>query len=163
MNRFTKTILLITLIAGTLDILSAITHISINTGKFPSWIFKAIAGGVLGRERAMSGGWATGLLGFFIHYLITFLFTLFYFLIYPRVPLLWKNKYLSAIGLGWFVFVVMNYLVLPLCALPYSPPKFPGAFVGLVMLPIVIGLPVAIGASRYYGKNPPPRLQHQAL
>lgn len=147
---FIRTILLITLIAGTLDLLSAFTHIYIKTGHIANRMFHYIAGGVLGLERSMQGGVGVVLLGIFIHYLIAFLFTLFFFLIYPKVPVLRKNRYVSGIVYGLFVFVMMNYVVLPLTALPYQPPHFPDAFVGVVMLPLIVGLPIAIGAYRYY-------------
>jgi hypothetical protein len=162
MNRFTKVILLITLLAGSLDLMSAFVHIYINTGKIATWMGKGIASGLLGPKQAFQGGWGINLLGFFCHYLITFLFTLFYFLIYPRWQVLAKNKYVSAVVYGWFVFVVMNFIVLPLSALPYGPMRLSDAIVGLIMLPIVIGLPISIGASRYY-KTFHPRLPVNAL
>jgi uncharacterized membrane protein YagU involved in acid resistance len=162
MNHFVKVILLITLLAGTLDLLSAFVHIYINTGKIATWMGQGIASALLGREQAFQGGWATGFLGFFLHYLITFLFTLFYFLMYPRLPILSRNKYLSGIVYGWLVFVIMNFVVLPLSALPSSSMQLTDAIVGLIMLPIVIGLPISIGASRYY-KTDDIRLQPNVL
>jgi hypothetical protein len=150
MRPFFKTILLITLITGTLDIMAAMIHISINSGKFPDRIFQGIASGMVGKT-AFAGGFATHLLGFFIHYFIAFSFTVFYFLIYPHVPVLAKNKFVSGVVYGWFIWAMMNLLVLPyLSTFPKRPFNWPNDVVGLIILPLVVGLPIAIGAERYY-------------
>jgi Protein of unknown function (DUF1440). len=151
MRPFIKTILLITLIAGTLDILAAIIHISINTGNFPNRIFQGIASGMVGRETAFAGGVATHILGFLIHYFIAFSFTLFYFLIYPYVGVLGKNKIVSGVVYGWFIWAVMNLVVLPyMSTFPRRPFDWPNDVVGLIVLPLVVGVPIAIGAEKYY-------------
>jgi hypothetical protein len=158
MRPFIKTILLITLLTGTLDIMSAMIHITINSGKFPIHIFKGIASGLIGRETAMAGGWLTGTLGFFIHYFIAFSFTLFYFLIYPRVPVLSWNKIISGVVYGWFIWAVMNLVVLPyLSTFPRQPLNWSNQWVGLIVLPLVVGLPIAVAAEKYY-RNRPTRL-----
>jgi hypothetical protein len=152
MKPFWKTVLLLTLLAGTLDIIAACTHVTLKTGHFPNRIFQVIAGGLIGIETAMKHLWPAGILGCFLHYFITFSFILFYFLVYPKMPILQKNKVLSAFALGLFIWVVMNLIVLPMSALPNKPIVWPDAIIGMIVLPLVIGLPAAIGAEKYYGK-----------
>lgn len=78
MNRFWKSVLLTTLVAGTLDIISAHVDQTIRTGSFPGKMFYAIAGAAIGMKNAFTSGPAIILLGVFIHYFISFSFTLFF-------------------------------------------------------------------------------------
>lgn len=79
MRPFIKTVLLITLIAGTLDIIAAMIHVTVNTGRFPNRIFQAIASGMVGRDMAFAGGLATHALGVYcsLFYCIQFYGVLF--------------------------------------------------------------------------------------
>jgi len=73
MNRFSKAVLLTTLVAGTLDIIAAHIHQTIIRGEFPTKMFYGIAAGAIGLESALNGGPAVFVLGIFIHYFISFL------------------------------------------------------------------------------------------
>ena len=53
-GHFAKAVLVITAIAGTLDIIAAHLHIWAASGKFPTTVFKGIAGGAIGREHCWS-------------------------------------------------------------------------------------------------------------
>jgi Protein of unknown function (DUF1440). len=89
--------------------------------------------------------------GFIVHYFIAFSFTVFYFLVYPYVTMLGKNKWVSGVVYGWFIWVVMNLVVLPYFSfIPRRPFDWPNDVVGLVILPLVVGVPIAVGAERYY-------------
>ena len=68
--KILKPVLVTGLIAGTLD----------------------LAGGVFGKD-ALTGGISKKLSGLFFHYFIAFVFTLFYFLIYPKIKLLAKKHF----------------------------------------------------------------------
>ena len=144
-----KTILVTGLLAGTLDALAAIIHYTINGGKLPSRIFQYIASGAVG-EQAFTGGTGMVILGIIFHYTIAFAFTLFFFLIYPRINLLSKNKILTAIAYGIFVWLVMNLIVVPMSNIPASPFNLKQAVIGAVILMLAIGLPVSIIIGRYY-------------
>ena len=95
------------------------------------------------------------LLGLGFHFFISFAFTLLFFLLYPRVSFLRKQVYVAGTVYALFVSVVMNYIVLPLSALPWSPPNFTSkhTYIGIVVLIVVFGLPIAIGAARFYGRS----------
>src|SRR3954447_24185482 len=96
------------LIAGTLDILSAFIYYYIRTGKTNFLvIFKFIASGIFGKE-AGEGGTGMILTGFILHYAIAFAFTFFFFWLYPKVNIMSKNRIVTAIVYGLFVWCVMN-------------------------------------------------------
>lgn len=154
-RAFAKAVLFVTLIAGTLDIVAAHLHSWAASGKLSRTMLKSIAGGALGRERAMQGGVGTMALGLFFHFLISFAFTLLFFLLFPRVTLLRKNRVAVGTGYALFTWAVMSYLVLPLSALPWRPPNFANkhTYIGWVVLTLVFGLPIVFGASRFFSRN----------
>lgn len=147
-----RAVLLVAAVAGTLDIIAAHLHLWAASGRFPASLLKAIAGGALGRERAMKGGAEMAALGLFFHYFIAFSFTLSFFLLYPRWAALRKNVYVVGPLYALFVWTVMNYGVLPLSALPWRPPDFQSqhTYIGIGVLVVAIGLPIALGAARYH-------------
>jgi hypothetical protein len=150
MKRFWPAVLLTTLVAGTLDITYAHVEQTINTGHFPSKMFYAIAGGAIGLERAFAGGVGILLLGIFIHYFISFAFTLFYFLTAPFLRRWSKNKYLNGFFCAIFAQVVMTFLVMPLTAFPYKPFVFSmDVLKGLLAFTLIFGLPIALMEAWY--------------
>jgi hypothetical protein len=153
-QSFWKAVLLVTAIAGTLDIVAAHLQTWAGSGKFPTTMLKAIAGGALGR-RAMQGGAGTMALGLFFHFFISFAFTLLFFLLYPRVTLLRKNRYAVGTAYALFTWAVMTYVVLPLSALPWRAPNFANKhlYIGWVIFTLIFGLPIVFGASRFYRQS----------
>jgi hypothetical protein len=153
---FPKAVALVALIAGTTDILAAHLHIWAASGRFPTTVFKAIAGGVLGPARAMQGGAEIMVLGVFLHFFISLAFTLFFFVVYPRLAWLRKSVWRAGIALSFFVWVVMTYVVLPLSLLSGRAPDFTNkhTYIGMVVMIVVFGLPVAFGAARFYRTQP---------
>lgn len=144
-----KTLALIGFIAGTLD---AMGPILVN-GVSPSGMFKYIASGAFGAEKAFSGGGKMIAWGIFFHYFIAFSWTTFYFFLYPAVGFLQKNKFLSGVLYGIFVWVMMNRIVVPLSKIPQRPFELKGALIGVSILIVAIGLPIAILTQRYYSKR----------
>lgn len=153
MNRFWKAVLVTTLVAGTLDIIAAHVNQAIRTGEFPARIFYGIAAGAIGLKKAFSSGPAVIALGAIIHYFISFLFTLFFFGVYPVIYRISPNKYVNGLLFGAFVWVIMNGIVLPLTALPGKPfVADRQALIGFLILMVVFGTPISILADRYYRK-----------
>src|SRR5882724_5759091 len=154
MNRFWKAVLLTSLIAGTLDIISAHVDITIRTGKFPDKMFYAIAGGAIGLKNAFTNGPAIILLGIFIHYFISFCFTLFFFLVHPVIRSVFPNKYFNGFFYAIFVQATMTFIVFPLTALPPKPFVFTiDTVVGLLVFTVVFGLPISLMTDKYYRKR----------
>ncbi|HSH66820.1 MAG TPA: hypothetical protein VLB84_13740 [Bacteroidia bacterium] len=109
-----RTVLVLGLLVGTLDILAAILDFYINTGKNPSSIFKYISSAILGKE-AFTGGTGIIIIGLFLHYGIAFLFTIFFVWLHvKKKKLLPGNRLLTGIVYGIFIWMVMNLIIVPL-------------------------------------------------
>ena len=141
------------LVAGTLDILSACTQFYLNTGKNPVIVLKYVASGAFGAT-ALSGGTAVAVWGLVFHFMIAFGFTIFFFLIYPRIPLIAKNKWITAIAYGLFAWLVMNLLVVPASQIPKKVIHMNlQTIIGMVILICMIGLPITVIIGNYFSKK----------
>jgi hypothetical protein len=153
MKSFWKTVLLTGLLVGTTDLIAAYIDQFVKTGKFADKMLYYIAGGALGLETSMQGGFAIGLLGLLFHYFIAFSFTVLFFLLYRPLRLNNLNMpSLLAIGLlyGPFVASCMRFIILPLTKLPQDNGFNLGkALIGWCVLGVVLGIPIAISARRY--------------
>jgi len=138
------TICLAGLIAGTLDALAAIVFYGPVLGKLSTdSLFRGIASGAFGKE-AFEEGRPFAWYGVLFHYLIAFLFSLFFFLIYPGISLLRKHYVLGGILYGVFVWVIMNQVVIPLSKIPYRGFHLLPAITGTLILIFMVGLPVSM-------------------
>jgi hypothetical protein len=139
------------LLAGTLDILSAIVKYLIEGKKNPELILKYIATSVLGKT-AMKGGWDVAALGLLLHYIVAFIFTILLFWLYPRLKLVRFHPLVVGIFYGIFTWLVMNLLVVPLSRVPGAPGPFnwTQAIINVLILIAFIGIPVSLMARKYY-------------
>jgi hypothetical protein len=145
-----NTILRTGLIAGTLDILSAITVYALIMGKgTPVQILQGVASGVFGRE-AFAGGFTMALTGLLFHYAIALIFTTVYFLLYPHLPFLHRQWAVSGVLFGVLVWLVMNLAVLPLSNFQQAPLRWAPALLGMAIIVVMIGLPIAFFTQKNY-------------
>jgi hypothetical protein len=145
-----KTILLATLVAGTLDILSALIfygYVFYNVGA--RHVLQGIARVLLGKK-AFEGGWATAFLGLAMHYCIASSFVILYFLIFPYIPFLKKYKIASGLLYGVLVWMIMNLAVLPLVDHRSYHFKLLAVVRDMAILLYAIGLPISLLISRHY-------------
>jgi hypothetical protein len=156
MKAFWKRVLLTWLVVGTADLTAAYIDQFVKTGKFADKMLYYIAGGGLGLETSMQGGFWIGFLGLLFHYFIAFSFTLLFFLAYPRLNMQYVSKpvlYLIGLLYGPFIGLFMKFIVLPLTRLPQTPFVFQKAIIGWATLSVVLGIPVAISARAFYRKR----------
>ncbi|GAA0547286.1 DUF1440 domain-containing protein [Chitinophaga japonensis] len=138
------------LIAGTLDILTAVIVYAVILHKVTAArLLQGIASGVFGRQ-AFSGGTAMVLTGLLFHYIIAFAFTAGYFLVYPHLPFLKRYPVLNGLLYGILVWMIMNLVVLPLSGFPQAPLRLGPSLLGMAILMVMIGLPVALLAHKHY-------------
>jgi uncharacterized membrane protein YagU involved in acid resistance len=137
------------LIAGSLDLLAALVYYSILTGDSPLNILKYIASGIFGPV-AFSGGTMMMLAGLALHFFIAFAFTLFFFWLFPRFEILARNRILTGIVYGIFVWMIMNIFIVPLSNVPQCPFIPVHAIINGVILIVCIGIPISFMADRYY-------------
>jgi uncharacterized membrane protein YagU involved in acid resistance len=153
-NAAFKTILLAWIVAGILDMSAAIIVYDFVLHKTTALkILKSIASGLFGKQ-ANAGGDDMAVYGLILHFIIALLFTVFYFLIFPYVPFLKRNRILSGLIYGAFVWCVMNLGVLPLIAGGKIPTNWISISRAAVILMICIGLPIALIIGAYYQRKP---------
>jgi hypothetical protein len=145
-----KAILVAGFIAGTLDISTAMI-----VYHFPAEpMGRHIASGAVGREAAQAGGMGMVVLGFFFHYFIAYSWTTLFFLLYPKVSILQKNKYVVGLLYGIVVWIVMNRIVLPMTMIKRASTfSWSAAALGAAILMVMIGLPVSLLANRFYSRK----------
>ena len=151
-KSFAKAVIQTGLLAGTLDILAAITHAYFQSGTSPERLFQFIASGLFGSE-AFSGGMPMVFLGLIMHFLIALSWTLIFFLVYPKLSFLSKNKIVSGIVFGLFVWAMMSFVILPLTSTPKFPFNLGRAMIGAAILILMIGMPVSFLANKYYSNK----------
>ena len=137
------------LIAGTLDILSAIINTYIRAGVGPDRVFKFIASGVFG-DSAFSGGAGMVIAGIIFHYFIASTWTVLFFTIYPKLGIKNLNKYLVGFLYGVLVWLIMNLIVVPLSNTPHITFTVKGVLLGGAFLIFFIGTPISLIYHKYY-------------
>ncbi|RSC93491.1 hypothetical protein [Tenacibaculum singaporense] len=142
MNK-TKTILIATLLVGTLDGLAAIIQFLINGGSDISKVFQFIASGVFGKT-AFSGGTTMALYGVVFHYLIALVWVVLFFLLYPKIIKKSLNKYLVGTVYGILIWLAMNKVVLPLSYTPNLEKTIMQDVVAALILIVFVGIPTAV-------------------
>jgi uncharacterized membrane protein YagU involved in acid resistance len=109
------------LIAGALDILYAFAvygplapALGLSSSSSPFEILQSVYGGWIGHDASAAGGMTTAVLGACTHFGIAIVMAAVYAVLFARTgasnPILWGIIY------GLILFVVMNYIVVPLSA-----------------------------------------------
>jgi uncharacterized membrane protein YagU involved in acid resistance len=137
---------------GTLDILAAFIYYFINTGeKRVLNVLKFIESGLFGKQ-AFAEGNKMMIAGLFLHYIIAFAFTLFFFWLYPKIHAFSKSTILTGILYGIFIWTVMNLVVLPLSNTPSQPFSLLNALINILILVACMGIPLSWMANSFYKK-----------
>ncbi|HMJ68229.1 MAG TPA: hypothetical protein VK508_05015 [Cyclobacteriaceae bacterium] len=149
-----KAIFLAWLLVGTLDITSASINYMIGGGKTPVNVFVYISSGIFGADAFQMDRTSMAILGLALHYFIAFCWTFIFFTIYPRLPFLSKNRLLTGIGYGIFIWTMMSQIVVKLSSTPKGPFSLSGAVINAGILCVAIGIPLSYIAHRhYYGRK----------
>jgi hypothetical protein len=132
------------LTVGTLDLLDAIVFFGLR-GVPALKVLESIASGLLGRA-AYSGGVPTAVLGTLLHFGIALAIVATYHAASRRLPLLTRQAVLCGMLYGLAVYVIMNFVVLPLSAASIGPRTTPVLVNGLLIHMFGVGLPSALFA-----------------
>jgi uncharacterized membrane protein YagU involved in acid resistance len=148
-RRFAKALALCLLIAGTLDIADALIFYSFR-GVPPTGILRFIAACLVGVS-ALHGGLAMAALGLAIHYTITLFWSALFLFAATRFTFLTRHAIASGLLYGVVIYVLMNYVVLPLTRLPPRTHHLAPAVLvnGVLALMLFMGLPIALIAQRF--------------
>jgi hypothetical protein len=136
------------LTVAVIDGLDAIVFFGLRSGVGPVRIFKGIAGGLLGRDAALAGGWPTALLGVAMHVTIATTIVAVFVLVSRRLPFLTERPFVWGPVYGIGAYLVMNLVVLPLSALHGTglPSALPVLVNGILIHIIGVGTPSALFA-----------------
>jgi len=167
-----RTISLTAALTGTLDIIAANVHFYFDTGRGAALKLISTDGPVSFLTYFTQGGAARlfryigkavidpatneNLLlvwGVVFHYIIAFLFTAFLFLIYPKASRWLRNKFVISFVYGLFIWAVMNLVVVPLSNHNNFPSDLKNVVISDLIVTIMIGLPVALIAHRFYSRK----------
>ncbi len=128
-------------IAGSFDLICAFISFGPQNPKI-------IAAGLIGM-RAVHGGVLTWILGVLLHFFIAFTAATVFCLASRKLEFLKEHFLVCGIFYGIAVFLVMNLVVLPLCAFHYMGPyQLRGLWQGLLVHMLLIGLPIAYCARK---------------
>jgi hypothetical protein len=148
MNRNTlaifRTILWIGLVAGTLDIAENLVFSQVR--RVTPWrVFQYIASGLMGRQ-AFEGGWASVLLGIGLHYIIALIWTAVFYVMARKFAIVMRRPVLSGLLYGGVVYLIMNFIVVPLSGVPHPlrPITLVSRINAVLALLICIGLPISL-------------------
>lgn len=136
------------LIAGVLDIVAAFVNSGLR-GVSPQRVLQAIASGLLGSD-AFKGEFVTAALGLCLHFFIATVATAVYYIASRKLKVLVQQVYVCGPLYGVAVYLFMNFIVLPLSAVPFKTPHtFSAIATGIIILVFCIGLPIALIVRKY--------------
>lgn len=132
------------LAAGALDITYACVFWALKAGVPAQRIFQSVAAGLLGGA-SFKGGWPTAVLGLALHFFIATSMSVTYYLAARRRPLLRDRPVICGAAYGLLLYVIMNYIVVPLSAAAHGGAKDPlWVALSIVVHAVLIGIPVAL-------------------
>lgn len=147
------TILLSSLLVGTLDITGACISSNIQYGSTPADVLKYVAGGAYG-PAAKTGGTGMILMGLLFHFIIATSFTVLFFLLYPEMKWMQWNKIITGVLYAVFMWLVTTQLIIPMTPIKYQSLALKQVSISIGILTIAIGIPLAFLADNYYRKHP---------
>jgi hypothetical protein len=147
-----RTIIVSGLIVGTLDAIAASVFSLAFSGATPDRVFRYVASGVFGKE-ALTGGLSIAALGLLFHFIVATGWTALFFLMFPKMKFLSLSKLGSGIGYGVFIWLMMNFVVVPLSNVPASTFHFTIRTAVMILIHMfIIGVPISHLANRYYNR-----------
>ncbi|MEZ5961564.1 MAG: hypothetical protein R3C30_14240 [Hyphomonadaceae bacterium] len=173
--RIVGGILLAGAVAGVLDIIYAIVvYGPLSYGVPAERVLQSVAAGWIGRDAAQAGGWTTAGLGLASHFMLATIMAAVFFFGALRLRWLTSKALLWGVLYGLILYVVMNYIVVPLSAAganehfalsfseaserlrqsfseirPRNDPNYPWLLAGTLFThTVLVGVPIALIAKR---------------
>lgn len=141
-------------VAGALDIIYAILR-GLLVGADPMRILQGVASGAIGSEAAQIGGASTAALGLGLHFGMMTIIAGFFVAWTRMIPDLNRWPWLSGPTYGLGIFVIMQFVVLPLSAIGAAHHHPHGATLlgGLLIHALGVGIPIALIAKRFASRK----------
>lgn len=134
-------------VGGLLDAIYATVLWGFVIGHNPAGVWQSVAAGLLGKA-SFEGGNATALLGLALHFFIAFVMALVYARAAHRLPVLTERPVLMGALYGVVLYLVMNFVVVPLSAIGFHAPNLAGAIRALIPHVVFVGPAIALAAAR---------------
>lgn len=149
-RKLARPILTATLIAGTLDIVAAVTMTLLN-GRDPMAMLRSVASGPF----PGASGWGTGgsLLGLAVHFALMAIMAAVFILAARRIRALWRNPLLWGFLYGVGTYAVMNLVVVPLRFGTPLPSSAAAVAPQLAFHIFLVGIPIALVAARHFRRR----------
>lgn len=135
-------------LAATFDLVYAFV-MAAPRGVMPVRVLQSVASGLLG-SRAFEGGLPAAAVGLVAHYGIVFVAAALYLAANRRLPMLRERAVLCGLIFGVGVYLFMNFVVVPLSAVPFEFSHTPARLAqGFVSHAVLVGLPIALAVRHY--------------
>ncbi len=144
-TRFITGALYAGLLVFLLDGTAAVIQTEFRADRVFKYIASAIAGGA-----AFEGGGTFIVLGLILHFLVSLGWSLLFFLLYPKLPLLQGSRWLTGCIYGIAVWACMRFLIVPLSLAPQAAITWRGALTGIAIHMVCVGLPISLTAWYWY-------------
>jgi uncharacterized membrane protein YagU involved in acid resistance len=131
------------ILAGALDLTYACTYHGLVNGIPPVRILQSIGSGIFGRA-SFDMGATSAAVGFFAHFFILTVAAGIFYAASRRFAFLRERAYLSGMVFGICIYCTMNYIVLPLSAVPHFKPNLVGALSDFAMHVLALGPAIAL-------------------
>lgn len=131
------------LVVGTIDIVFAMTFWDWWADVPALRVLQTVAAGLLG-SASFHGGAETALLGLALHFTIALTMAIAFYLAARRWPVLSEHPTGAGIAYGFFLYGVMNHVVVPLSAAPPGATDTVWVVFNVVVHVLFIGLPIAL-------------------
>ncbi len=132
---------------GLLDAIYATVTWGFVLGDNPAGVWQSVAAGLLGKA-SYAGGDGTALLGLALHFFIACVMALIYVRAARRLPVLIQRPLLMGALYGVALYLVMNFVVVPLSAIGFHSPSLESAIRALVPHVIFVGPAISLIAAR---------------
>jgi hypothetical protein len=156
-SKGSKIVLIGGLVAGALDLTAAFIVSWLRAGVSPVRVMQSVASGLLG-PAAFTGGAGAAVLGVAAHFFIATVWTALFYFASRRLRFMVDRPVVSGLLYGVAVYAFMNFVVIPLSAVPprATPVPISGRIIGLLVIMFCIGLPIALIVRRYSERQPEP-------
>ena len=153
-KKLLLTIIWVGFLVGLLDLTSAFIQTKIMfPARDPFGVLRYIASAVFGKQRANSDD-SMFFYGALFHFIIAYSFTTVFFLVYPRVRALSKNRLLTGLLYGLIIWAIMNLIVVPQTKIGARPFVLKNAMIAAAILIVAIGIPLSyLAYNFYYGRK----------
>lgn len=134
-------------VAGTLDILFAITYWALKANVPAERILQSVAAGIHGKA-AFAGGAQSAALGLALHFAIIAVMGLCYLAAAKRIAVLRERPVACGALYGLALYAAMNYAVVPLSAAMPASRDVTWQVLGVLAHVFLVGIPLALGTRR---------------